>query len=130
VENLLTAGGLVDGSKSRSENQRCPLCIQQLGNPAQKLTGDFPMHSEITTGTLERDGESHRVEIELVVNPPSPTALGSWHGQARLTGGGILLPGEGRLRLADGRSGDVIVTNVVTGSFTESVTFVGSGPLA
>jgi hypothetical protein len=69
------------------------------------------------------------VEGEVFMHAP-PGRLKSWNGEFDLQKGQFVGPGSYRLELEDGRSGDIIISNVHFSSHSSaSVEFVGSGPL-
>jgi hypothetical protein len=62
----------------------------------------------------------------------NPSSFQSWGGTFQLTGEAHIEPGGPyKLKLEDGRSGDIVVTNVTVSSYAPlRIVFTGTGPLA
>jgi hypothetical protein len=71
------------------------------------------------------------LNINLAVRK-SPSGLKEWYGSFELPGGGHIDPGGPyRLILEDGRSGNILISDILISSDLPTlVHFLGSGPLA
>ena len=70
-------------------------------------------------------------DLDVWLNETEGPSLKSWDGHFDLDQFSVdLMSGGFRIVLADGRSGDILVTNITTGSNLETgVDFKGTGPL-
>jgi hypothetical protein len=83
-------------------------------------------------GTI-KDGEkllAQDIEIWLSESIDPRSGLHRWSGSFDLHSGKYIEPGGPyNLILEDGRTGNIIINNVITGSRGEAAHFVGTGPL-
>jgi hypothetical protein len=83
-------------------------------------------------GTVKDDEQVllENIPIWFEVTEDPRSGLKEWYGSFELSSGShIELGGPYRLTLSDGRSGDILITNIQIGGTGSSVHFQGSGPL-
>ncbi len=83
-------------------------------------------------GTI-KEGDQVLLENILIwfeITQDQRSGLKEWYGSFELSSGSHIEPGGPyRLTLSDGRSGDILISNIQTGGTGSSVQFQGSGPL-
>ncbi|MBU1181172.1 MAG: hypothetical protein KKF00_03200 [Proteobacteria bacterium] len=83
-------------------------------------------------GTI-KEGDQALLENILIwfeITQDQRSGLKDWYGSFELPSGRHIEPGGPyRLTLSDGRSGDILISNIQIGGTGSSVQFQGSGPL-
>ena len=83
-------------------------------------------------GTIKEDDRvlQENILIWFEVTQDQISGLKDWYGSFELSSSShIELGGPYRLSLSDGRSGDILISNIQIGGTGSSVQFQGSGPL-
>lgn len=79
----------------------------------------------------EKDGTTEVLKDIVVRIQEVGGNIRSWHGSFEIVDKHIPLGGPYRIKLDDGRSGDIIISNMSTGSHGKTqMAFKGSGPLS
>lgn len=83
-------------------------------------------------GTIKADDQVilENIYIWFEITEDQRSGLKDWHGSFELPSGRHIEPGGPyRLTLSDGRSGDILISNIQICGTGSSVQFQGSGPL-
>ena len=87
--------------------------------------------TNFTATIYEQDGTTEVLKNIVVRIEEVGGHIRSWHGSFEIGDKPIPLGGPYRIKLDDGRSGDILINNMSTGSHDETqMAFQGSGPLS